>query len=818
MSTGRHSRQAAKPTPSSPTGSRRYAWRLAVAFGVLALLAAVGWWLATDGTKPGPRGDTASAPAPTADGGAGPSSGPAAPPPAGLPAARVARYVGSAACVDCHAAEHARWLGSQHALSMLEASEKSVLGDFVDARFAHQGFTSRFFRRDGRYFVNTEGPDGKAADFEIKYTFGVYPLQQYLIELSGGRLQALGIAWDSREATQGGQRWFHLYPDRTLQAGEPLHWTGIDQNWNYQCADCHSTDLRKNFDSAANAFRTRWSEVNVGCEACHGPASNHVDWAKKQEGWQRYDGAGKGLTAVLDERHGVSWAIDATTGNAARSRPRTTDREIEVCARCHARRGQFSDQHIAGQPLHDAFRPALLEPGLYFPDGQQRDEVYKYASFLQSRMHVAGVTCSDCHDPHGQKLIVPGNAVCAQCHAPARYDAIEHHRHAPGSTGARCAGCHMPPTTYMVVDPRHDHSFRIPRPDRSLTLDTPNACNRCHVDKTGQWAADAVKRWYPDPRPGLQTFAEAFHAGERGAPGARGELMSIAADRRQPAIVRASAVLRLGAHLDPSALAAAASALNDQDANVRMAAVGVLGNTDAATRARHLPRMLDDVSRVVRMDAARGIAGEPERRLTPAERAKFEAALADYTAAQRFNADRPEGHANLGALHAARGQFDEASSSFRKAIEIDPTFVLAAVNLADLNRAAGRDDEAVKVLESSLQTNPASAPLHFALGLTRVRQGNLPEALAALGQAAKLEPEAPRFAYVYAVALHDSGRRADALAVLESALSRHPFDREILIALASYEREAGDLSGARARIELLRRLEPGDPTIEQLLR
>ena len=430
-----------------------------------------------------------------------------------------AEYVGAAVCADCHATEARDWQGSQHARAMQQASAETVLGDFNNARFTHAGVTSTFFRRDGKFMVRTDGPDGKLADFEATHTFGIEPLQQYLIRFPGGRLQSLGIAWDSRPRQAGGQRWFHLYPDRTPKAGNPLHWTGIEQNWNYQCADCHSTNLRKGYDAASGSFKTTATDRSVGCESCHGPGSQHVAWARK-EGAGEALAAGKGLVVDLNERKDVHWTLDAQTGNALRSRPRDSSRELETCARCHARRGQFSDDWHPGQPFGDAFRASLLTPGLYHVDGQQRDEVFIYASFLQSKMHAKGVTCSDCHEPHGGKLRAPGNALCAQCHAPKQYDALAHTHHAPGSKGAECASCHMPTTTYMVVDPRHDHSFRIPRPDRSVTLGVPNACNNCHSKQSAAWAASAVSRWFPQPRPGFQTFAEAFHDGDRGAPGA----------------------------------------------------------------------------------------------------------------------------------------------------------------------------------------------------------------------------------------------------------------------------------------------------------
>lgn len=731
------------------------------------------------------------------------------------PSFPAATYVGGPACTSCHAQETAAWRGSHHDRAMEVASDQTVLGNFANAKFSLAGTTSTFFRRDGRFFVNTDGPDGKLADFEIKYTFGVDPLQQYLVEFPGGRLQALSIAWDARPKAAGGQRWFHLYADRKLKAGDPEHWTGIDQNWNYQCADCHSTNLRKGYDANSGTFRTTWTDLNVGCEACHGPGSNHVAWAKKEGDWRHFDGA-KGLTVTLDERRGVTWAIDPATGNAARSKPRESNREIETCARCHGRRGQFSDAWHAGEPLADAFRAALIEPGLYFPDGQMRDEVYNYGSFLQSRMHARGVTCSDCHDPHTLKLRAPANAVCARCHDAARFDAPGHTHHLPGSKGAECAACHMPTTTYMVVDPRHDHGFRIPRPDRTVALGVPNACNRCHAKESPRWAAEAIAKWFPRPRSGFQTFAEALHAADRGAPGAQGALIKVAEDRDQPAFARASAVQRIDRYLSPVTLPTVRNALNDPDPLVRAAAVRALDGADVQTRLQLLPRMLADPIRGVRMDAARALAGEAEARLAAGDRDRFVRALDEFVAAQQFSAERPESQLVLGGLSAARGQTSRAIEHFRAALALDPTFVPAALNLADAQRSLGSESEAEATLRAALKRAPESAPARHALGLALVRQRRTAEALAELGTAARLAPDDARFAYVYGVALFDTGERAGAIRTLGAALERHPNDRDILFALASYERAGGDPSRAREHARHLRELEPDNPSVARL--
>ena len=731
-------------------------------------------------------------------------------------AAETVQFVGSASCAQCHPREHVEWQTSQHAAAMLEASDKTVLGQFDGSTFAHAGVTSTFYKKDNKFWVQTDGPDGKLADFEIRYTFGLSPLQQYLIEMPKGRLQALGIAWDARPKEAGGQRWFPLYPDRKLASGDPLHWTGIDQNWNYQCAFCHSTNLKKNYDPASASFHTSWSEISVGCEACHGPASHHVAWAAKTGDWQRFDGPGKGFAVSLDERKGVEWAM-TPSGTAARSQPRKTSKEIEVCAACHARRQQFSDDLPGAHTFLDVFRPALLEPGLYHADGQQHDEVYNYASFLESRMHAAGVTCSDCHNPHTLKLRAPGNAVCAQCHSPATFDTAAHHHHPAGSKGAECAACHMPTTTYMVVDPRHDHSIRIPRPDRTYFLGTPNACNQCHSDKTASWASDAIKSWHPSPKLGYQTFAEAFDLADRAAPGAQPALIKIVEDASQSAVARASAIARLGRFPSAKSLAAIAQALKDADPSVRVAAVAAVTDADPQVRLALLLPLLADEVRVVRMDAARALAGEAEQHLSSEDRKRFVTALDEYVAGQRFNVERPEAQLNLANLHLARGQVGEAEADLLKAIEIDPTFVPAPITLAELRHSQGQESAAEEVLRVALKRNPDAAPLLHALGLSLVRQKRTEEALDKLREAARLAPEHARFAYVAGVALHDTGKAAEGTQLLQEALSRHPYDREILYALATYDIQSGQYSSALQRAELLRELEPDNQQFDQLL-
>jgi hypothetical protein len=409
------------------------------------------------------------------------------------------QFVGRAACAACHAREDSLWKGSHHDLAMQPATAATVLGDFNGTSFTHFGVTSTFTKRDGKFFVRTDGPDGTLTDYEITYTFGVFPLQQYLIAFPGGRYQALNVVWDTRPASEGGRRWFHLYPNEAVPHDDVLHWTGAYQNWNFMCAECHSTNVVKGYDAATGGYHTTFSEVNVSCEACHGPGSAHVAWAKSA-GTAAKGGADDGLIVALRDLVPAAWIVDTATGLPHRSTPRTSRAEVEMCGRCHARRSVLAEHYAPGRPLTDTHRPSLLTEQEYFSDGQIRDEVYEYASFRESRMFHQGVTCTDCHDPHRSTIAPPVDDVCARCHTPSRFATETHTHHKTGSPGASCVNCHMPTRDYMVVHARHDHSIRIPRPDVSVALGTPNACTGCHVKESDQWAAAASSPARRPPR------------------------------------------------------------------------------------------------------------------------------------------------------------------------------------------------------------------------------------------------------------------------------------------------------------------------------
>ena len=603
-------------------------------------------------------------------------------------------HVGGQICAGCHAAEYDSWQGSHHDPAMQEATEESVTGDFDNATFEYAGVRSTFFVRGEKFLVRTDGPDGEPAEYEIAYTFGVTPLQQYLIEFPDGRLQALSICWDTRAAGKGGQRWFHLYPDERIDHRDVLHWTGPLQNWNFMCAECHSTRLRKNYRPEEDRFESSWSEIDVSCEACHGPGSGHVAWAEAAASGESSTLSNLGLAVRLAETDDARWIMDPEAGVARRSRPRRSVAELETCARCHSRRAILSEAYVHGNPLVDTHRPALLTEELYHADGQILDEVYVYGSFLQSKMHAAGVTCTDCHDPHSLELNGSGNGLCAPCHLATRFDTPEHHHHEPEAPGAECVQCHMPSRNYMVVDPRRDHGFRVPRPDLTVKIGTPNACNGCHEGESAEWAAEQAVAWWGPDRSGTPHYGETIHAGRRGLAGAGAALGVLAGDPGAPGIVRATALSLMLDNPGPAVLPAVRRGVGDQDPLVRLAAADVAEMLDPASRVRLLSPLLRDPFRTVRIEAASGLAPVPPGTMSQDQHLALEAALGEYREAQEFNADRMESHLNLGLLHAQLGDLDQAEVEYRKAISMMPAFAAAYVNLADLYRLRQQEEAA----------------------------------------------------------------------------------------------------------------------------
>jgi tetratricopeptide (TPR) repeat protein len=719
-----------------------------------------------------------------------------------------ASFVGSEACRDCHRAEYDKWIDSHHRWAMAAANEETVRGDFDDAVYDHFGRRSRFHRRDGKFYVHTQGVDGQPEEFEVTHTFGWYPLQQYLVPFPGGRLQCLPLAWDVEK-----RRWYHLYPEAPLDPKDWLYWTNNSQNWNGMCAECHSTDLKKNYDHRADSYATTWSEISVGCEACHGPGSAHVAWAQLPE-----MGRPEAANAAL----------------AVKTSGLTSQEQIELCAPCHSRRMSLDDNIHRHADFLDYGIPQLLSEGLYFADGQIRDEVYVYGSFMQSKMYARGVRCSDCHDVHSIRRIEKGNALCLQCHRTAVYDQKGHHFHkkagAPGEpirsaageilfdvgSGAQCEGCHMPGRRYMGIDYRPDHSFRLPRPDLTLAMGTPNACDRCHVNKPTQWSVDAMAKWYgQSSRP---HYGEVLNAGREVRSEADGALATLAADRRYPTIVRATALAELAAYGGETVREAFEAALSDEESLMRQTAVRHLPVRDPDRRLKLLAPMLYDPVRGVRIEAAGAVAAIRSRDLPADTQRQFDQALAEYRLAMERTADFAASRHNLGNLEQSLGNIQKAVDQYRKALVIDDQFYPAKVNLAMLYNQLGQNDAAEKLLRQVVAQHPELYQLHYSLGLLLAEQNQLEEAAFYLGQASAGLPQRARIHYNLGLLLQKLDRNDEAETALQAALAVEPHNPDYQYALAVFYIEGRNWEKAEQMVRRLQADQADRPDVAILLK
>ena len=697
-----------------------------------------------------------------------------------------ATFVTSKACITCHKKEYKEWQGSHHARSMAVATDETVLGDFDDTVFKKDGVQSRFFRRDGKFFVYTQCPNGEMAEFEISHTFGWYPLQQYLIEFPGGRMQCLPIAWDDKK-----KQWFHLYPDLTLDPEEWIYWTNQGQNWNSMCADCHSTELQKNYNPVTENYDTKWAEIDVGCEACHGPGSKHLVWAQLPE-----MARSKSDDGLVVQTSGI-----------------TNQQQVELCAPCHSRRSMLGNYRHEQQDLLDTENPRLLEEGLYYADGQIRGEVYVYGSFVQSKMYANNVRCSDCHNIHSIKLHQTGNTLCLQCHQAALYDTSEHHFHKKAGedgesiktpegevlfevgTGAECVQCHMPGRIYMGNDYRPDHSIRIPRPDLSEELGTPNACNRCHVDKSNKWSAEYTRKWY-----GIKQkfhFGATFDEARNRKPQALQNLLQIVNDTKTPVLVRATALSLLGRYQSDEVAKVFQRALQNNESIIRRTALSYYPGYLNAQRQKMLAPLLQDPVKAVRIEAARALTAIPPDRLDGKWRKAYHKALAEFEQTALYSADFAASRLNLGSLYSSQGKMDDAEKNFKKAIEIDRDFYTARSNLAVLYSRQGKNDLAEQQLRKALETNPGLADVHYSLGLLLAEQKKYKEAVKHLQEAAAGMPGNARIHYNLGQLLDFLGQNNAAEKSLKRTIEIDPHNMNYLQTIARFYLAKGAFAQAR---------------------
>ncbi len=711
-------------------------------------------------------------------------------------------FAGSDSCIDCHTEEYAAWQKSHHAWAWRPATENSVLADFNQTAFTHQGITTRFFRQDGGFWIETDGLNDTRLTYEVKYTVGVTPLQQYLIETDGGRLQTLDIAWD----TEAG-RWFMVFPEHENNVpGNALHWTGVYKNWNGRCAECHATGFKKDYDPSSKTFASKWAEIGAGCESCHGPAGRHVELARQKD-------MSEGIREYLD-------LIE--TGLPATTLPQSQTQEIAMCSACHSRRTALTGESSPhGAAFADHYDLALLRPDLYFPDGQIKDEVFVLGSFYQSKMYAAGVQCSDCHNPHSNRVKDIGNGLCTQCHSPAgnarfpqlsgsTYDDYAHMRHEPGTSGGQCVDCHMPARTYMQVDPRRDHRFGIPSPQNSIDLGVPNACSSCHDSQDPEWAVEKLAAWRPDAAQPTSNFGWLFHRVETDPahPDNPADLVKLIESPDLPEIVRATAIERLTPYAQQLDWAALVPFTQSPSVVERLAAVRLFSNAPPIHAHPVLARALSDDMRSVRIVAARGLISVPASQMPEDLRPAMQAAMQEFFGSLQAHADHPNTHIVLAGVALSFRNTEAARASIMTALEIDPQLSDGWIMRARVEQAMMRPDLIEKTMSDAKAELPDAPEILNFFGNYLFGQRRHDEAERKLSRAYFLSDGNAIYGMDYARLLMVSAKPAQAEDVMQRILSREPDNIEALILMAQVLAANEQVSRRQRVIDHLRRIAP----------
>lgn len=707
-----------------------------------------------------------------------------------MPASHQA-FVGDETCQSCHANQMDDWKESHHDYAMKPATPEFVRGDFNDATFSHNGATYRFFQQDTLFMVEAPGPKGEPVRYQIPYTFGWEPLQQYLVDFGNGKLQALNIAWDTER-----EQWFALDTEQGIGHGNWLHWTGGAMNWNTMCADCHSTNLQQNYIPEADSFHTTWSSINVSCESCHGPGKEHVDFMQTEE-------AEEATIERIRQDLKLTWNS-------------TQEQQINQCASCHAFREKLTKNYEHSGDFLDHFNPTLPHPDSYFADGQIKEEVYVYGSFLQSKMFKNGVKCSDCHDPHSLQLKanVTDNSLCLQCHASS-YNAPEHHFHEVNTEASQCISCHMPGRYYMEVDFRRDHSFRVPRPDLSAKFGTPNACNSCHGDQSAEWAARSIEDWYGEERQDKysEVLVNADSLGSEALPGLR----EVIFDTAQPDIARATAIWYLAQFPPAQSRDIMEQALGSESSLMRISAARAFAAFPQNEKSAVLQDALDDSVRAVRIAAAEGLAEFSTADIIPSQKQAFNNALQEYKSYLDANQYFPSGQMNRGQFYEKRGETQKAIDAYQKAIEKDAEFYPARVNLAYLYNQQGRNEQAEELLTTVIDQQPSYGPAYYSLALLLAEENRLQETLPYFEKGADLMPENARLHYNWAIALQRMERAEEAASAYQQAIELAPGNPDYLYGICTLYIQQEQYEQALPYARKLAESAPQNPRFQKLL-
>ena len=686
------------------------------------------------------------------------------------------RYAGSKACRDCHAKAFASWEHSHHGLA--ERPLETVLDNPAfdpPQKVKHGSQTSSTRMRDGRFEITTAGAGGSSQAFTPQRAIGVDPLVQYLIASSNGLFQSTELAWDPAR-----KEWFDVYGEEDRQPGEWGHWTGRGMNWNFMCASCHNTRLRRNYDETSDGYATTKVESGVGCEACHGPMADHVTWQKE---------------------HPQKGVKDPT------ARRLTTNQMFQTCGPCHARRVELTGDFVPGDHFGNHYALTFVdESDIYYPDGQVRDEDYEYASILSSKMWASGVRCVHCHDPHSGKTVLQGDAVCLQCHSsptpPApKIDPAAHSFHKAATPGDRCVDCHMPLTPYMQRHWRHDHGFTIPDPLLTKQFSIPNACNRCHTNQTADWSLQWTDKWYGQKmeRP-TRIRAQAVAKARQGDATSIPVLVDVIRSDAIPLWRASAANLLQRWAVQPDVSTNLVRALRDSDPMVRHAAIRSLEwitGSDARVTAE-VRRLLDDPIRLVRVQAAWSLRTSVDTNSIAGR---------DLLTYLSNGADHAGGAMQLGIFLSDRGRPDQALFWFRRAIAWDAYSAPFRDTIAVVLSQVGQIEEAVQQLEAACRLAPREAIYRYRLGLALNEVKGLDMAVKSLEEAVRLDPAMGQAWYNLGLGYAQQNLLEPSLEALEKAERLMPDAAQVPYARATVLRRlgrSGEATDAMRRSESLR--------------
>ncbi len=696
-------------------------------------------------------------------------------------------FVGDQSCKSCHAKQYDDWLRSDHFMAMQPPNDSTVKGNFNNVSFTADGVTSRFFKKDEKFFINTQGDDGHNYDYEVKYTFGFTPLQQYLVEFPGGKMQVPRVSWDTKQ-----KKWFHQYAGQKINSHDWFHWTGNSQNWNTMCASCHSTNLQKNYSIDSDSYHTTYSVINVSCESCHGAGKLHVDFVNSDD----YKN-GKKIPGFYLNKNSEQLP------------------QVNTCAPCHARKTDISATLTQSKEIMDNYIPEIPSNEHFHADGQVNDEDYIYTSFLESKMFHRGVKCSNCHNPHSGKILFASNQLCLQCHAK-KYDDPSHTFHPVGIAASECKSCHMPGKIYMGVDLRHDHSFRVPRPDLSVKYGTPNACNSCHNKKTSQWATDAIVKWYGPER--KYHFADDLIPGSKIDENSEAHLVKLLGDTTVPNIVKATAAYYLGSIPTQNSFSGLLQLLSNGDAQIRYRALRSLSNFPVGNWRENVGPLLSDKVRAVRIAAADLYITIPEKAIPSQYSQAFAAARNELQNYLIYQADFSVGNVMIADHYLRVNDFSNAERFYVRALKKDSLMNYARLNLSTAYNAQAKNDKALEVLETAAEIDPTNDRIYYNMALLYNEMNDKKNAERSFAKAVALKTTNPRVYYNYGLLLNEIKKFKEAETVLQKGISIDPSSVEMYYALCFVYIQSNETIKAKEAAIKLKQLDPGNPNYQQLFK